>query len=320
MAAQSSERLLNLVIALLATRRYLSRDELRSMVAGYSRATTEQGFLRMFERDKQDLRAMGVTIQTGGIDPVTEEVDGYRIEARDFYLPELSLTPAESTLVGLASSVWAEPGVAEDVKTALAKLRASGQSVDGDAVSYLTPRLTARDPGFAVLWEALLTRTPVKFTYHDKPRLVHPWRLILRSGAWYLLGQDTTAGVRLFKVTRVQDLPQLSGEPGAYELPSPDQIADHASQLDPPAPTAAVTVALREGAGVALRRRAHPVQWPSQVLEGYEVVQVPYAREDEIVSAICACGPDAVVLSDGDIKRRVIEQLTVMSTWGREQS
>ncbi len=320
MAARNSERLLNLVIALLATPRYISREQIRALVEGYAAARSDLAFQRMFERDKQDLRAMGVEVLVGPVDPGSEESDGYRIDPGGFYLPEIHLTPQESTLVGLAASVWNEPSVAADVGRAMTKLRAGGEPVATEAMSFLAPRLTAREPAFPLLWEALLSRAPVAFTYHGRLRQVEPWKMILRSGAWYLLGEDAGAGVRMFRLSRIEDLPQISGDPGSYTLPEAGLIARHAASLTPPPPTAAVLLALRESAAGDLRRRGRAVtgQEAAQSLPpaGYELVRVPYARQDEIVSAVCAAGPDALVMEAGPVRDQVLAQLRAVVAGG----
>ena len=64
MSAKKTERLLNLVICLLATRRFLSVQEIRTAVPGYAQ-DTEESFRRMFERDKEELRELGIPLETG---------------------------------------------------------------------------------------------------------------------------------------------------------------------------------------------------------------------------------------------------------------
>ena len=59
-----TERLLNLVIALLAAHTPVSRQVVQSSVAGYDPTATTTAFERMFERDKDELRSMGIPIET----------------------------------------------------------------------------------------------------------------------------------------------------------------------------------------------------------------------------------------------------------------
>jgi proteasome accessory factor B len=61
--SRKSERLVNLTIALLATKRWLTKAEIFANVAGYSGDSEAKD--RMFERDKDDLRSLGINIELG---------------------------------------------------------------------------------------------------------------------------------------------------------------------------------------------------------------------------------------------------------------
>ena len=106
MSAQRTERLLNLVIALRATRRGMRRDDLRRAVPQYAASPNEAAFERMFERDKEDLREIGVPIVTVASDVLVDAEDAYRIDAGAYELPPVTLTPAEVAVLGLAAHVW----------------------------------------------------------------------------------------------------------------------------------------------------------------------------------------------------------------------
>ncbi|MEY4469305.1 MAG: hypothetical protein RLZZ87_629, partial [Actinomycetota bacterium] len=76
--SRKSERLVNLTIALLATKRYLTKAEIFRTVAGYTGDAEAKD--RMFERDKEDLRSLGIVIELGTFDPLFEDEAGYRIK------------------------------------------------------------------------------------------------------------------------------------------------------------------------------------------------------------------------------------------------
>ena len=98
MSRKKLERQLNLAMCLMATTRYLSVDEIADLVPGYVRDGTPDGetaFRRMFERDKAELRELGIPVETGGVTGWDDEV-GYRIQRRDYALPDLHLTPGRS--------------------------------------------------------------------------------------------------------------------------------------------------------------------------------------------------------------------------------
>ena len=64
-----TERLVNLVICLLATRRYLTAAQIAATVPGYEHDPNDrrahEAFQRKFERDKAELRDLGIPLETG---------------------------------------------------------------------------------------------------------------------------------------------------------------------------------------------------------------------------------------------------------------
>ncbi|MGX9900881.1 hypothetical protein ACW0JT_15245 [Arthrobacter sp. SA17] len=108
MSASRTERLLNLLIALLNTRYGLRRSELREKIY-HDSGSSDVSFGRMFERDKNDLRQFGFEVETvtdkgwGSDDPATTR---YRIGKESNRLPDVSLTPEECTVLILASQLW----------------------------------------------------------------------------------------------------------------------------------------------------------------------------------------------------------------------
>ena len=116
MSARKTERLVNLTILLLSSRRFVPREQIRSAVEGY-RGLSDDAFERMFERDKEDLRAMNVPVATGTNDSLFGDEPGYRISRTDFELPPIDFTPDETTVLGLAATVWQQASAAETPRT-----------------------------------------------------------------------------------------------------------------------------------------------------------------------------------------------------------
>src|SRR5579859_1526850 len=129
MSKRKTERLLGLVMCLLSTRRYLTAEQIRAAVPGYPE--NEDLFKRMFERDKEDLRDLGVPLETGLNNPFDDEA-GYRILQQAYELPELHLEADEAAVLGLAARVWQRAELAGAAAGALLKLRAAGVDSDGD--------------------------------------------------------------------------------------------------------------------------------------------------------------------------------------------
>src|SRR5579885_3664978 len=132
MAARRAERLVNLVICLLSTRQFLTAERIRDAVPGYeagdgSRATDE-AFKRMFERDKAELRELGIPLETGRNSHFDSE-DGYRIKRGEYELPPIEFDAAEAAAIGLAARLWQSATLGEAARGALLKLRAAGTDV-----------------------------------------------------------------------------------------------------------------------------------------------------------------------------------------------
>src|ERR687898_901376 len=150
MAAKRAERLVNLVIALLSTRQYVTAARIRATVPGYEAddgsERADEAFKRMFERDKAELREMGVPLETGRTSAFDTE-DGYRNARADYELPEIRLTGEEAAAVGLALRLWESAQLAGAAHSALVKLKAAGIDVDSSRAIRLsrvvgTPKVT----------------------------------------------------------------------------------------------------------------------------------------------------------------------------------
>src|SRR5512139_2334913 len=192
MSRRKTERLLNLVVCLLATRRYLTAEQIRKAVAGYP--DSDEAFKRMFERDKEELRELGIPLEVGADG---EEEIGYRIPPQAYELPELHLTPDEAAVLGLAARVWQRASLAEAASGALLKLRAAGIETDESAgmpgVLGIEPRVDTDEPSFPALWRAVRDRRAVTFTYQGVGRTMpsrrhlEPWGVVSRRGRWYVV-------------------------------------------------------------------------------------------------------------------------------------
>lgn len=191
---QKLERLLNLTAVLLHTERPLPAAEVREKVPGYPDSDT--AFRRAFERDKDDLRDLGIPIElvpVPGADPPT---DGYRIARSRYYLPDPGLDPDEVVALQLAAAT-----IRGDDPAGVEALWKLGGSADrSPAVTASLPS----DPNLGPLFDAVSSRSPVRFTYHDQHRVVHPYRLGFQFGRWYLRGHDEGRdAIRVFRVDRI---------------------------------------------------------------------------------------------------------------------
>lgn len=309
MAARKTERLVNLTILLLSSRRFVSKEQIRISVLGYE-ALSDEAFMRMFERDKDELRRLGVPIETGSNDAFFGDEVGYRIPRRDFELPPVEFTPDEATVLGLAATVWQRASAAEDTAHALAKLRAAGIDLDPGRLTALAPRLSAREEAFEPLWQAMIDRQVVRFGYRGgaEARTVEPWRLAWRNNSWYLIGFDQVRQApRVFKLTRMSD-PRPIGGPDAFDVPDDSSITEHTNILSGQDQDLDAVLAIRGNRAPALRRRGVPHEAALPLPSGFRAFQVPFSSSNA-VGEIASHGPDVVVLEPADLRAEVVAHL-----------
>lgn len=211
------ERLLNLTAALLHTTRPLTAEELRVRVPGYPEGLA--AFRRSFERDKDDLREMGVPLRVETIEHDGRLVDGYRIHESDYFLRDPGLEPDELAALNLALSAVRLDGV-QGVE-ALWKL---GGVVERDGAGTALAALPT-DPTLVPLFTAIVDRRTAHFVYRGAERTaertIEPHRLDFRRGRWYVTGRDRLAeDERVFRLDRVDGPVTLGGEPGAFDPPA----------------------------------------------------------------------------------------------------
>jgi proteasome accessory factor B len=215
------ERLLNLTAALLETARPLTADEIRQRVPGYPEG--KEAFRRAFERDKEDLREMGVPLVMDEITHVDPPASGYRIPKDQYYLRDPGFEPDELAALHLAASAVRLDGV-EGIG---AFWKLGGQPAAADAaVSSHSPSPPGEvaalpaDRNLVVLFGAVSERRTVMFSYRGEQRRVDPYRLDFAKGRWYVGGFDHgRREERNFRVSRIEGAVE-AGEPKSFRLPS----------------------------------------------------------------------------------------------------
>ena len=317
MTSRKTERILNLTICLLVSGRYLPKSQIREAVEGYH-DLSDTAFERTFERDKDELRALGVPIEVGSFDAFFDDEPGYRIKASEFELPPVELDADEAAVVGVAARVWQHASVAESTQSALAKLRAAGVEPDTSQLAALEPSVQAREEAFEPLWTAVLDRVRVSFTYRGKEkRTLEPWGMTASKGRWYVIGFDTERqATRMFKLTRITDKPRRLSKVGAYQVPEDLDLRSLARSLDPGEANRTATVAVRAGKGPTLRRRgrstgAAAAGDPGEIRlpAGFEIVSVGFSDLHTLAEEVVRYGADAVVLDPPELRRRVLDML-----------
>ncbi|MEO3975336.1 WYL domain-containing protein [Streptomyces sp. CAU 1734] len=316
MAIAKAERLMNLALCLLGTRRPLSKRELRESIEAYLEAGVDDAFNRMFERDKDDLRELGLIIET--VENIDGEV-GYLARRDSNRLPPITLDAEEAAALGLAARVWQQARLAGAASGALQKLRAAGMPEAEDAFdthqSALEPRIPVHEAAFEPLMLACRDRRPVIFDYRKvtaarpEQRQVEPWTLECWRGHWYLAGWDRERGAeRVFRLSRITG--RVRSRAGAFTVPVPDVVTVRETVESWAGETATRTarIRLRTGSGYPLRARAQSVR---ELGGGWDELEIPYGHG--LDAWLVEFGPDVVVVEPADLRAEVMDRLRAVA-------
>ncbi len=222
---------MNLVIALLSTRTFITAERIRETVYGYADSASDEAFSRMFERDKNELRDLGIPLETGRVSQF-DPTEGYRINRDAYALPAVELTADEAAAVAVATQLWESPELITATQGALLKLRAAGVDVDA-ADSGIAITSTAALPGLrgsedvlGILLSAIDSGQAVQFPHRPSrsepytTRTVEPWGVVTDRGRWYLVGHDRDRdATRTFRLSRIGADVTPIGPPGAVKRP-----------------------------------------------------------------------------------------------------
>ena len=220
MSSQRLERLVLLMDHLIDTTRPLSAAEIRVQVPGYPEG--DSAFKRQFERDKEELREMGVPLVMEEIFASDPPVVGYRIPRQLYELQDPGLEPDELEALNLAAAVVGFTGGLG--RRAMFKL--------GGGASPVAQRTeVGDDPNLNTVFSAVVTRQRIGFGYRNKARELDPYRLQFARGRWYLNGLDHEHGDRRwYRMSRIDGRVTLQGDPSAFAQPAP---GGEDLQLDP---------------------------------------------------------------------------------------
>jgi proteasome accessory factor B len=340
-----AERLLNLVIALVNTNAAMTKQQVRSAVAGYSDAPTDDAFERMFERDKDMLRALGIPVVTVGTGGHTDEL-GYRIDQDAYALPSIDLTPAELGVLSLAAQFWQDKTLQTDITRAMVKLRAAGAGdPSADALAGLSPSVRAVGDAYGPLMEAIEARRAVTFSYRAAyngavlTRHVEPWRIAARDGGWYLMCFDRDRQApRVFRMSRIESRVKVVGASGAYDIP---EFETDAMLGKAHGEVRQAVVAVRPERAGALRARAKAVPdgerraYAERLVAsaggsagqsavgdpaGWDILQVPYRSLTGMASEAAGYGAALVVLEPESVREEALRRLTAAAALGSAYS
>lgn len=298
------ERVLNLLAFLLTAERPVTADEIRTTVAGYDQES-DAAWRRMFERDKDLLRGLGIPLETMPTDAWGVE-HGYTVPRDEYALPDPGLTDQERAALFLAAKVvriGGNSGADALFKLGGAPLVAAGEPLAADLGS---------EPGvLAGLFVALTEKRLAEFDYGDKRRSVAAYGLVHRRGHWYLVGPEHGAStIKVFRVDRIPAV-DLGEETDAFERP----VAFRAGDAIPAAPWEAgpedtrATVRFDPSIAWWARRR---LAGSGEVIEGADgelEVTLDVANPEAFIGWILSFDAAAEILEPPALRRRLIEKV-----------
>ncbi|MCY7413660.1 MAG: WYL domain-containing protein [Salinibacterium sp.] len=310
------ERLFSLVLALLATDGGLTKAEILSTVQGYRQRYQIAGdnatLERQFERDKDEMRELGIPLETidSPGDPGNNHNLRYLIPRGSYELPaDIRFTPEETTLLGLAALVWREGSLSADARRALLKLRSLGITATEPLLGY-APRLSLRDAAFTPLNAALEKHVLVAFGYLKpgesaaRERLVAPLALFQHQGRWHLFAEEPGSKLtKTFLLRRIVSAVTVTST--AFPAPPPGQGDRAIAELDAVWNANLATVEVEVGSDAAARLSTRR----GSTLTTSGALEVHYADANILADELAGFGPEVVVISPGSMRDAVIERL-----------
>lgn len=315
------ERLINLTAYLLDRERPVALSELKETVYR-DQSSGDVALRRMFERDKEELRDMGIEVRTVPLEPEGET--GYTISKDEYYLPHLDLAPEERVALNMVSRLFLGSGTPFSVHahSALMKLAFEeegrvekvphiqwvGTPRERETLSEIIDGLTRRKLLF-FSYRALDVSEPVE-------REVEPYGLFNRHGHWYLVGICHLRGeTRCFKLDRiVSGIRVNTSNPRTpdFEVPEDFDLREETRwEWPPPRGEEDVVARVRFSPRLSFIHSQARSPIVSEKRDGVGGLEVTYeiADPEQFVDWVLELGTDAQVLSPPELREMIADRL-----------
>ena len=300
MSDQKTERLINLTLALLSSKRYLTKSEIFNNVAGYS--GSPETMERMFERDKDELRNLGIRIEVRALDPLFEDDQGYLIDSDTFQINPNDFSQEEIFLLTMAANLWHGSALQKDSKAALLKI----QSLDGLVATNTVASPVIEDnedsKKLLLIFDAVERFITLEFEYKGTIRQVKPYGIYTRRGFWYLAAQENDL-VKSFKVVRIGQTIRATSKAQGFDKPSEFKLSAFLEDINSPT-TSKAEVRIRKNQALALRKR-HKVE---EVDSEWDKLFIDYIFEEDLIESLLWYGSNLVVISPTSIRNQIINR------------
>ena len=298
MSDQKTERLINLTLALLASKRFLTKSEIFSTVAGYSGNT--ETMERMFERDKDELRNLGIKIEVRGIDPLFDDEQGYLIQEDTFQIDSNAFTQEELLYLTMAANLWHDSALHDQSKAALLKIQSISGPIEVDEVNSPVIRDNEDSTTLLLIFEAINNLAQLEFEYKGSVRRVNPYGLYTRDGFWYLVAQENDV-IKTFKLVRISKSVNIAGKSNSFLKPKDFDVKEFLRSSKPNTKSH-VVILVRKNQALALRKKYEVKEIDSE----WDRMEFEYLMVDELIESLLWFGSDVVVLSPKSIREKLI--------------
>jgi proteasome accessory factor B len=304
--SRKSERLVNLTIALLATTRWLSKSEIYQSIDGYNGDLDAKE--RMFERDKEELRNLGIEIEVGSFDPLFEDEVGYRIRPEKYQMQTSSLSVNQLSLISLATQMWQGAVLSSKANSALVKLKSLGIESDSEGLALTAQSVDVSDENLTHIIDAISARRTISFAYTNRDavaedRALEPYGVGTKNGYWYVAGHDLVKKeVRLFRLDRFSSTVKEQGRASSYEIPSDFSMSD---LLKSQARNQRCRLKLRTDKAYSLRRYATEIASE----DDWDIVDYSYASIDQLLRDLLWHGDDVLLVEPNALREKVATSL-----------
>ncbi len=319
MSDAKTERLINLTLALLATKRYLTKSEIFRTVAGYE--GSPETMERMFERDKDDLRSLGLTISVAEIDPYFQDEAGYRIIPSNYALDLGDLSPEDVAILSAAAALWQNSVLSEDSQSALRKLNSLGIPADLSGMTQFEYRFNESTENLTTILDAINERRTISFTYRKRgefknsAREIAPYALTLWRGYWYVGGLDLGKGAtRMFKLARMSGDVMRGKKKDAYEIPKDYSISDElkSPKVDEHGSSDTAVIAVDRELGFSLARSGEIISETDSHLH----YRFHYLNQEVFLREILRAGRAVRVVQPQELADHIVSTLQKVASHG----
>ena len=303
MSSDKTERLINLTLGLLSSKRYLTKNEIFRNVAGYS--GSPETMERMFERDKDELRGLGIEIEVGQIDPLFEDEQGYLIRSASIQIQPEEFSKEELLLMTMAANLWKESALSGISENALIKVA----SLDGGIGFNNIALPLIEDEKFSTrvfekIIEAIQHNKYLTFAYKNKQRIVAPYGLKNTKGFWYLIAQEKDQDIKVFKLIRIESEIEILDSEEKYTKPENFDINSYLESALKEEQRGAI-LKIRENKVNKLRSKGAV----TESIDGWDTLKITFDDLKEFTKEILWYGDDIYVISPSDLRDEVVKNL-----------